>query len=149
MGVSLRTRATIRRRRAMIDHQSRGPVYWIDHYVVGTNDMGAWVDWAVNAIGLARQLLIGLTTAARKRNVKITSFLWWKGGSCRIGAFLQPEIFPPPKTLGADLPRCGFYIRPKDIDAHLRRLDRHKIPHTNPVRTAAEGEEEIGRASCR
>ncbi|HXF76081.1 MAG TPA: VOC family protein [Methylomirabilota bacterium] len=125
----------------MADTEPRGAVHWIDHYVVGTNDMGAWVDWAVNATGIPRRPIIGLTTAARKRNIKITSFLWWQGGSCRIGAFLQPEIFPPAKALGEDLPRCGFYIWPRDIDAHLRRLDRHKIPHTDAIRTAADGEE--------
>src|SRR5882672_10833608 len=120
----------------MNDVEPRGAVHWIDHFVVGTNDMPAWVDWAVNAIGLTRRPLIGLTTAARKRNIKITSFLWWEGGSCRIGAFLQPEIYPPAKALGEDLPRCGFYIRPEDIDLHLRRLDQHRIPHTDPIRTA-------------
>ncbi len=125
----------------MSDVEPKGAVHWIDHYVVGTNDMVAWVDWAVNAIGLTRRPIIGLTTAARKRNIKITSFLWWEGGSCRIGAFLQPEIYPPAKELGKDLPRCGFYIRSEDIDRHLRRLDQHKIPHTDPVKTAADGEE--------
>lgn len=125
----------------MTDREPRGAVHWIDHYVVGTNDMGAWVDWAVNATGITRRPIIGLTTEARKRNIKITSFLWWEGGSCRIGAFLQPEIFPPAKPLGEELPRCGFYIWPGDIDAHLRRLDRHKIPHSDAIRTAADGEE--------
>ena len=117
----------------MANVEPKGAVHWIDHYVVGTNDMGAWADWAVNATGITRRPLIGLTTAARKRNIKITCFLWWDGGSCRIGAFLQPEIYPPAKALGEDLPRCGFYIRPEDIDLHLRRLDQHKIPHTDPV----------------
>ena len=121
--------------------EPRGAVHWIDHYVVGTNDMGAWVDWAVNATGINRQPIIGLTTAARKRNIKITSFLWWDGGACRIGAFLQPEIYPPAKALGEDLPRCGFYIRPEDIDTHLRRLDQHKIPHSGAIRTAADGDD--------
>ena len=111
--------------------EPRGAVHWIDHFVVGTNNMSAWVDWAVNSTGITRQPIIGLTTAARKRNIKITSFLWWDGGSCRIGAFLQPEFYPPAKELGKDLPRCGFYIRPEDIDKHLRRLDRHKVPHTD------------------
>jgi hypothetical protein len=124
-----------------VKSEPRGAVHWIDHYVVGTNDMSSWVDWAVNATGIKRQPIIGLSTAARKRNIKITSFLWWQGGSCRIGAFLQPEIFPPAKPLGEDLPRCGFYIRPEDIDVHLRRLDRHKIPHSDAIRTAADGEE--------
>src|SRR2546425_4823388 len=125
----------------MANDESRGAVHWIDHFVVGTNDMVAWADWAVNATGLTRRPLIGLTTQARKRNIKITCFLWWEGGSCRIGAFLQPEVYPPAKALGEDLPRCGFYIRPQDIDAHLRRLDEHKIPHTKPIQTAAEGDE--------
>lgn len=124
----------------MSDVEPRGAVHWIDHYVVGTNDMAAWVDWAVHAIGITRRPIIGLTTAARKKNIKITSFLWWDGGSCRIGAFLQPEIFPPAKPLGEDLPRCGFYIRREDIDVHLKRLARHKIPHHEPIRTAADGE---------
>jgi len=121
--------------------EPKGAVHWIDHYVVGTNDMVAWVDWAVNATGITRRPIIGLTTAARKRNIKITSFLWCEGGSCRIGAFLQPEIYSPAKPLGEDLPRCGFYIRPSEVDAHLRRLDRHKIPHSGPIRTAADGDE--------
>jgi hypothetical protein len=125
----------------MWDAEPCGAVHWIDHYVVGTNDMVAWAEWAVHATGLTRRPLIGLTTAARKRNVKITCFLWWEGGSCRIGAFLQPEIYPPAKPLGEELPRCGFYIRPQDIDAHLRRLDHHKIRHTDPIKTAADGEE--------
>ncbi len=121
--------------------EPRGAVHWIDHFVVGTNNMSAWVDWAVNSTGITRQPIIGLTTAARKRNIKITSFLWWDGGSCRIGAFLQPEFYPPAKELGKDLPRCGFYIRPEDIDKHLRRLDRHKVPHTDAIHTAADGDD--------
>src|SRR5262245_903527 len=121
--------------------EPKGAVHWIDHYVVGTNNMSAWVDWAVNATGIKRQPIIGLTTEARKRNIKITSFLWWEGGSCRIGAFLQPEIFPPAKELGRDLPRCGFYIRRADIDKHLSRLDRHKIPHSDAIPTASDGDE--------
>ena len=125
----------------MANDEPRGAVHWIDHYVVGTNDMVAWADWAVNATGLARQPIVGITTTARKKNVPIMCFLWWEGGSCRIGAFLQPEVYPPSKELGQDTPRCGFYIRPQDIDAHLRRLDEHKIPHTKPIRTAAEGDE--------
>jgi hypothetical protein len=121
--------------------EPKGAAHWIDHFVVGTNDMVAWIDWAVNGIGLTRRPIRGLTTEARKKNIKIICFLWWDGGSCRIGAFLQPEIFPPAHELGKELPRCGFYIQPGDIDMHLRRLDQHKILHTDAVKTAAEGEE--------
>ena len=35
----------------MADEHPHGAVHWIDHVVVGTNDMNAWVEWAVNAIG--------------------------------------------------------------------------------------------------
>ncbi|HEY7168743.1 MAG TPA: hypothetical protein VIB79_29565 [Candidatus Binatia bacterium] len=125
----------------MANDESRGAVHWIDHHVVGTNDMVAWADWAVNATGLKRQPINGITTAARKKNVPIMCFLWWEGGSCRIGAFLQPEVYPASKGLGKDTPRCAFFIRPEDIDLHLRRLDRYKIRHTEPVRTSAEGDE--------
>ena len=54
--------------------EPKGAAHWIDHFVVGTNDMGAWVDWAVSATGITRRPIIGLTTSARKRNIKITSF---------------------------------------------------------------------------
>jgi len=41
----------------MSDVEPRGAVHWIDHYVVGTNDMVAWADWAVNATCVALQPL--------------------------------------------------------------------------------------------
>ncbi len=119
----------------------RGAVHWIDHHVVGTNDLAAWADWANKATGLPLRPMNGLTTGARKKNTPIFCFMWWEGGSCRIGAFLQPEVYPPAKPLGQDMPRCGFYIRPEDIDAHLRRLDEYRIPHTDPIRIAADGDE--------
>ena len=120
-----------------------GAAHWIDHYVVGTNDLPAWPDWAHKATGLPVRPINGLTTMGRKKNVPIFCFMWWEGGSCRIGAFLQPEVYPPAKELGKDLPRCGFYIRSGDIDLHLRRLEQHKIPHTDPRKTAAEGDEGV------
>jgi hypothetical protein len=43
----------------MSDIEPRGAVHWIDHYVVGTNDMVAWADWAVNATGITRRPLAG------------------------------------------------------------------------------------------
>jgi catechol 2,3-dioxygenase-like lactoylglutathione lyase family enzyme len=125
----------------MANDEPRGAIHWIDHYVVGTNDMVAWADWANKATGLPLRPINGLTTAGRKKNTPIFCFMWWEGGSCRIGAFLQPEIYPPAKELGKDTPRCGFYIRPEDIDRHLRRLEQHKIPHAEPLRTNAEGDE--------
>ncbi len=125
----------------MANDEPRGAVYWIDHFVVGTNDMVAWVDWAVKATGIRRSPILGITTAARKKNAPVQCFLFFDGGSCRIGAFLQSEIYPASKGLGKDTPRCGFFIRPEDIDEHLSRLKQHSIPHSNPVRTSAEGDD--------
>jgi len=56
--------------------EPRRAVHWIDHFVVGTNDMVAWADWAVNATGLTRRPLIGLTTQARKRNMALRELEW-------------------------------------------------------------------------
>ena len=121
--------------------QRSGAVHWIDHVVVGTNDMNAWVQWAVNAIGVTPGPLGGLTTAERQRNQPIAIFLDIGDGSCHFGAFLQGEALPPSKGLGKDTPRYGFFVLPEDLDEHLRRLDQHGIPHSRPVRTAAEGDE--------
>ncbi len=124
----------------MSTDEPSGAVHWIDHRVVGTNDMVKWVDWAVNATGAVPWRMIGITTVARKRNAPINCFLDFEG-RCRIGAFLQPEVFPASKGLGKDTPRCGFFIRSQDIDAHLKRLDHHDIPHSEPVRISNEGDE--------
>lgn len=125
----------------MADKDPRGAVHWIDHFVVGTNDISTWVEWAVNATGVVRRPIAQLTTAARKKNAPIFCFLPLDHGSCRFGAFLQPEIYPASKGLGEDTPRYGFFIRPEEIDEHLKRLDQHGIPHSNPIRVTTEGDE--------
>jgi catechol 2,3-dioxygenase-like lactoylglutathione lyase family enzyme len=124
----------------MADDELRGAVHWIDHFVVGTNDLVAWADWAVNATGVAPSPIRGVTTAARKRNQPFQCFLWWDDPSCRMGAFLQSEMYPSSKELGHDTPLCGFYVRPEDMDRHVQRLDRHAIPHTSPARIETEGD---------
>ena len=118
-----------------------GAAYWIDHAVVGTNDMSAWVEWAANAIGVTPGRISGLTTIARQRNQQINIFCYLGDPSCHFGAFLQPETLPESKGLGKDMPRYGFFVRPEDVDDHLRRLDLHGIPHSGPVRTSAEGDD--------
>ena len=30
----------------MAESTKPAPAHWIDHFVVGTNDLNAWVDWA-------------------------------------------------------------------------------------------------------
>ena len=34
----------------MPEEQRPDAVHWIDHVVVGTNDINAWVEWAVSAL---------------------------------------------------------------------------------------------------
>ena len=92
----------------MADDELRGAVHWIDHFVVGTNDLVAWADWAVNATGVAPSPIRGVTTAARKRNQPFQCFLWWDDPSCRMGAFLQSEMYPPSKELGHDTHAPGL-----------------------------------------
>ncbi len=59
---------------------------------------------------------------------------------------LSPDPLPPSAGLGKGLPRHGLYIRQADIDTHLRRLDQFNVPHLDPMRTSAEGDEGISIA---
>ncbi|NIO10056.1 MAG: hypothetical protein GTO40_19450, partial [Deltaproteobacteria bacterium] len=125
----------------MAEGNPRWAVHWIDHVAVGTNDMSAWVDWAIDAIGVPRQRISMLTTQARKRNQPIFCFLPYGNGSCRIGAFLQSELFPPAKEWGQETPRFGFFVRGQELEEHLRRLDQHGIPHSEPTRITDQGDQ--------
>jgi catechol 2,3-dioxygenase-like lactoylglutathione lyase family enzyme len=118
-----------------------GRAHWIDHIVVGTNDMTGWVQWAIEALGVTPGPVEGLTTEDRAKGRPIASFIDIGDGSCHFGAFLQPEKLPQSADLGKGFPRYGFFVRPEDIDAHLLRLDQHTIPHTGPVHTSAEGDD--------
>jgi len=117
----------------MTHTEPRGAVHWIDHFVVGTNDMSAWVEWAVSVTGVRRQPISMLTTQARKKNLPIFCFLPFDNGSCRFGAFLQSETYAKGKPPGHEMPRYGFFIRAADIDEHLDRLVKLKVPHSEPV----------------
>lgn len=117
-----------------------GAVYWIDHYVVPTNDMLRWQSFMENVFGPPRRMFGGLTTAERLRRAPIRTF-FVLGRYHQVGGFLQNEMLPSSSGLGKGLPRYGFFIRPEDVETHLRRLDEHQVPHTDPVRTSAEGEE--------
>ena len=125
----------------MAENQRPGLIHWIDHCVVGTNDLIRWINWAVNTLGVTPQPIFGLTTDLRKRNTTIICFVDISHGTCHLGAFLQPEPLPPSRELGKEYPRYGLFIRPEDIPEHVARLDRLGVHHTAPVRTSAEGEE--------
>ncbi|MBM2811226.1 MAG: hypothetical protein HW416_1985 [Chloroflexi bacterium] len=123
----------------MSEDQRPGTVYWVDHQVVGTNDLTSWVEWAVNVIGVKPGPIGGLTTDSFKKKRPPACFAWLRE-PCHIGAFLQVEQFPSSDGLGKELPRYGFFIRQTDIDEHLRRLDLNKVEHSDPIRTSEYGE---------
>src|SRR5688572_26500934 len=119
----------------MLDDQRPGTVYWIDHYVVGSDDLERWGDFQTRVLG------------ARGEKQPGRGILFQELTSCsHHGAMLSPDPLPPSAGLGKGLPRHGLFIRQEDIDKHLRRLDENKVPHLDPVRTSAEGDAGISIA---
>jgi hypothetical protein len=121
----------------MADSERPGALYWIDHYVVPSNDTQRWGDFERKIIG-ARDMNRGFPAGQPQfiRFQEITS-------CCHHGAMLAPEPLEPSLGLGKGLPRHGLYIRQQHIDQHLRRLDENKVPHLDPVRTSVDGEDGI------
>ena len=120
----------------MLDDQRPGTVYWIDHYVVGSDDLDRWTDFEAKVIGAQNR------EGGRRGGIAFQDITPY----CHHGAMLSPEPLPPSAGLGKGLPRHGLFIRQEDIDQHLRRLDQYDVPHLDPVRTSAEGDEGISIA---
>jgi predicted enzyme related to lactoylglutathione lyase len=115
-----------------IDDQRPGTIYWIDHYTVGTNDPLRWIDFHEKVLG-AR------TEPPSPR--RLTRGVFQDLTNCHHGGFVMREPLPPSEGVGKGLPRYALFIRPEDIDEHLRRLDQYDVPHTEPVRTSSDGAE--------
>jgi len=118
----------------MAEDRRLGAAYWIDHYVVGTNDLDRWIDFHERVMG-AKHKANGPTPPGEGRPGE---FLFVS--DCHYGGFNQQKPLPPSEGLGKGLPRYGHYIRRGDVDEHLRRMDEHKVRHSDPIRTSAEGE---------
>lgn len=119
----------------MAQERRPGTVYWIDHHVVSTNDVERWANWAVNVVGAQPRVPEG-------QNLRdMRNCFAYMREPFHLGGFLDKEPLPPVAGLGKDLPRYGFFIRPEDIDEHLRRLDRFQVAHSDPIRTSEEGDE--------
>ena len=112
----------------MLDDQRPGTVYWIDHYVVGSDNLERWGDFEAKVIGAQPQTRGGGRGFILFQDIT---------PCCHHGAMLSPEPLPPSAGLGKGLPRHGLFIRQEDIDQHLRRLDQYGVPHLDPVRTSA------------
>lgn len=122
----------------MLDDQRPGTVYWIDHYVVASDDLERWADFEAKVIGAQPQ-----RSGGGGRGFIVFQDIT---PCCHHGAMLSPEPLPPSAGLGKGLPRHGLFIRQEDIDQHLRRLDQYGVPHLDPVRTSAEGDAGISIA---
>jgi predicted enzyme related to lactoylglutathione lyase len=111
-----------------------GAVYWIDHYTVGTNDLPRWIDFHERVLGAESEP----AHLPRTPDIKFQYV-----GICHHGGFLQKAPLPPPAAPGEALPRYAWFVRPEEIDAHVRRLDAEGAPHSAPIRTSATGADGI------
>lgn len=155
--------------------QKSGPmtVYWLDHITIPTNDLTRWVKWGVRTLGLQPGPFEGLSTDEQHHHVPIHGFMAIEGrdvppelyGSTphHVGVFVLPEqMEKSTAALGQGTPRYGFYIRAKDIDQHMARLEKADYlarnpeitntnvhgsgitstqPYSDPIRTTIAGED--------
>ena len=119
------------------DHR-RGAVHWIDHFVIGTNDILRWEAFTEQALGGHLAHKAGLTTGQYNRGGYIRSF--YDVGRHELAAFLQLDMLPAPRPLGQGLPRYGFYVRQNEIAGHLARFDALGVEHTDPMQISHGGE---------
>jgi catechol 2,3-dioxygenase-like lactoylglutathione lyase family enzyme len=119
----------------MAEDQRLGALHWIDHYAVPTSDIERWIEWNANVLGAVEPW--GDTEPA-PGETRVGAFRHVAGA--HVAAFQTKNPIPASNGLGKSYPRYGLYIRPEDIDEHLRRLDRFEVTHSDPIRTSAEGE---------
>lgn len=118
--------------RTTLPNASAGTVYWIDHYVICTNDLDRWAAFHAKVLGGRLRpdpagALVGFG-------------IFQDVASIRHGGFVALRPLPPTRGLGKGMPRYGYYVHAADIAAHLQRLDAAGAVRSDPVRTAAEGE---------
>ncbi len=114
----------------MTQHEPRGVVHWIDHYVVCTNDLPRWEAF--------HSAVLGARTAPTPAEVlDLGIFQTFTQG--RHGGFIARTPLPPTRGLGKGLPRYAFFVDAADLDFHQARLASAGAVFERPVRTSAEG----------
>ncbi|HEY3116709.1 MAG TPA: VOC family protein [Chloroflexota bacterium] len=137
----------------MAEASKSGAVCWVDHCVVPVTDLERWLDFYARVLGaeqrpfgegdgapaanLERPMRNGEFGPGAPRGRKV-AFTWV--GPCHVGGSVASEMRPS-KGLGVGAPRYSYFIRPKEIEDHLRRLDEQNVAHLDPLRTDEEGEE--------
>ncbi len=111
---------------------SAGTVYWIDHYVICTNDIDRWAAF--------HEKVLGGKLRPDPFGALIGYGIFQDVACIRHGGFIAQAPLPPTRGLGQGLPRYGWYVEAGDIPAHLKRLDDAGAIHSEPVRLSAEGE---------
>lgn len=117
----------------MAEDQRPGAVYWIDHAAVSSADLDDWLDLMNKLLGARFWVQVGSGEDRRAVFQKVTRY-------CGQDGFISKSPLPPSKGLGQGTPRYGYFIRPEELETHLRRLDELKVNHLDPVRTSAEGQ---------
>jgi len=104
-----------------------GIAYWIDHFTLGTEDLERFIDFHARVFGAPLQ------------TPQPPGMAFMTVSACHHGGFLQRSALPTPARPGNALPRYAYFVRKDDLEEHVRRLDANGVPHTSPIRTAAEG----------
>jgi len=118
-----------------------GATYWIDHYVIPVSDIERFDKFYTDVLGAKHRAMGGAGDAARRPQPGGERVLFTFVGDVHIGGATKAEAPPASKGLGAGMPRYSYYVRPEDINEHLRRLDQFQVPHTDAIRTSEEGED--------
>ena len=116
----------------MLEDQRPGTAYWVDHYVVPTADVPRWAAFYENVLGAVTRVNDRPRRPDRPPGLQFTDL-----GMSHVGGSRSDEPLKP--STGA--PRYSWFIRPEEIEEHLRRLDANGVAHSGAVKTSEEGEE--------
>ncbi len=116
----------------MLEDQRPGAAYWVDHYVVPTADVARWTKFYEDILGATTRVDDRQGRPERRGGLQFTDV-----GICHVGASRSDEPLAPATAA----PRYSWFIRPEEIEDHVRRLDAHGVTHSGAVTTGEEGEE--------
>ena len=107
-------------------------MYWIDHYVICTNDIDRWARFHAKVLGGKLR--------PDPKGVLIGFGIFQDIGMIRHGGFIAQKPLPESRGLGRGMPRYAYFVDVTDIPAHIQRLDEAGAVHSDPIRTTADGD---------